>query len=132
MLNHIDVMGRLVRDPELRQTQDGTAVCSFCIACDRDRKTREGERETDFLEVVTWNRTAEFTSRYFTKGQLVALSGRLQMRDWQDKDGNKRRSAEIVAHTCYFAESKRDGSSAPAYEIPNGFDVNVDDGALPF
>lgn len=108
MLNHIVLMGRLTRDPELRYTQSQIPVASFSIAADRDFSGRDGgEKQTDFFDIVAWRSTAEFVSKWFTKGMLVAVSGRLQMRDWTDRDGNKRRSAEIVADNCYFAESKR-------------------------
>lgn len=107
MLNHIVLMGRLTRDPELRYTQSQKPVASFALACDRDFGGRDGaEKQTDFIDVVAWNGTAEFVSKYFTKGQLVAVAGRLQIRDWTDRDGNKRRSAEVVAERCYFAQSK--------------------------
>ncbi len=107
MLNHITVMGRLTRDPELRRTQSGTPVASFSIACDRDYKDKDtGERTTDFIDVVAWRTTGEFVSKYFTKGRMAVVSGRLQMRDWTDKEGNKRRSAEIIADSVYFGDSK--------------------------
>ena len=107
MLNKIILMGRLTRDPELRRTQSGTAVTSFSLAVDRDFKSQSGEKETDFIDIVAWRQTAEFVSKYFTKGSMVAVSGRLQMRDWTDRDGNKRTSAEVVADNVYFGESKR-------------------------
>jgi len=155
MLNHITLMGRLTRDPELRYTPSGTAVASFSLAVERDFASREGgERQTDFIDIVAWRNTAEFVSKYFVKGQLTAVSGRLQIRDWQDKEGNKRRSAEVVADNVYFAESKkaRDGgdggyqSSAPQnspsqsysdnYKAPaeaSAFsELDDDDGELPF
>ena len=108
MLNRIVLMGRLTRDPELRKTQSDTPVCSFSLAVDRDYK-RDGEKETDFIDVVAWRSTAEFVSRYFAKGRMAVVEGRLQIRDWQDNNGNKRRSAEIVADNVYFGDSKRDG-----------------------
>ena len=108
MLNQIVLMGRLTRDPELRHTQSGTAVASFTLAVERDRAPQGESRQTDFIDIVAWRNTAEFVGRYFTKGQLAAVSGRLQLRDWTDKDGNKRRSAEVVAERVYFAEGKRD------------------------
>ena len=107
MLNRIILMGRLTRDPELRRTGSGTAVTSFSLAVDRDFKSQSGEKETDFIDIVAWRQTAEFVSKYFTKGSMVAVSGRLQMRDWTDRDGNKRTSAEVVADNVYFGESKR-------------------------
>ena len=108
MLNHIVLMGRLTRDPELRYTQSQTPVASFSLAVDRDFGGRDGsERQTDFIDIVAWRSTAEFVSKYFTKGSMAVVSGRLQIRDWTDRDGNKRRSAEIVADNVYFGESKR-------------------------
>ena len=115
MLNHIVVMGRLTKDPELRRTQNGTAVTSFSLACDRDYKPEGGERETDFLDIVAWRSTAEFVQKYFSKGRMAVVAGRLQIRPWTDKDGNKRRSAEIVAENVYFGDSKRDGDGSNAY-----------------
>ena len=114
MLNHITIMGRLVRDPELRRTGSGIAVASFTVAVDRDFGGRDGgEKETDFIDCVAWRQTGEFVSKYFTKGRMIVVSGRLQIRSWTDKDGNKRRTAEVVADNCYFGDSKRDegGSS---------------------
>lgn len=112
MLNRIILMGRLTRDPELRHTQSGTAVASFSLAVDRDRAAQGEERKTDFIDCTAWRNTAEFVSKYFTKGRMVVVEGRLQIRDWTDKDGNKRRSAEVVADNVYFADSKRDGDSS--------------------
>ena len=114
MLNHITIMGRLTRDPELRRTGSGIAVASFTVAVDRDFGGRDGgERETDFIDCVAWRQTGEFVSKYFTKGSMIVVSGRLQIRNWNDKEGNKRRTAEVVAENCYFGESKRsnEGSS---------------------
>ena len=109
MLNHITIMGRLTRDPELRRTGSGIAVASFTVAVDRDFGGRDGgEKETDFIDCVAWRQTGEFVSKYFTKGRMIVVSGRLQIRSWTDKDGNKRRSAEVVADNCYFGDSKRD------------------------
>ena len=108
MLNHIVIMGRLTRDPELRRTGSGVAVASFTVAVDRDFSGRDGgERETDFIDCVAWRQTGEFVSKYFTKGSMMVVSGRLQIRNWNDKDGNKRRTAEVVADNVYFGESKR-------------------------
>ena len=110
MLNRVILMGRLARDPDLRHTQSGTAVASFRLAVDRDFKDKAtGEKATDWIDVVAWRATAEFVSRYFTKGRLAVVEGRLQMRDWTDKDGNKRTSAEVVADNVYFGDAKRDG-----------------------
>ena len=115
MLNHITIMGRLTRDPELRRTGSGIAVASFTVAVDRDFGGRDGgERETDFMDCVAWRQTGEFVSKYFTKGSMIVVSGRLQIRNWTDKEGNKRRSAEVVADNCYFGESKRN-SEGNAY-----------------
>ena len=116
MLNRIILMGRLTRDPELRHTQTGTAVASFTLAVDRDFKDRNsGERATDFIDIVAWRQTAEFVSRYFTKGRMAVVEGRLQIRDWTDKEGGKRRTAEVVADNVYFGDSKRDGDGAGSY-----------------
>ena len=158
MLNHIVLMGRLTRDPELRHTGSGLAVVSFSLAVDRDFGNREtGDRETDFIDIVAWRNTAEFVSKYFTKGRMAVVSGRLQIRNWTDKEGNKRRSAEVVADNVYFGESKRDAqdsgyNAAPAqsgYNAPaapyGGYSapaapsavsdfamLDEDDGHLPF
>ena len=131
MLNHITIMGRLTRDPELRRTGSGIAVASFTVAVDRDFGGRDGgEKETDFIDCVAWRQTGEFVSKYFTKGRMIVVSGRLQIRSWNDKDGNKRRTAEVVADNCYFGDSKREGDSgsafggnnfANAYSAPAGF-----------
>ena len=122
MLNHITIMGRLTRDPELRRTGSGIAVASFTLAVDRDFSPRDGgERETDFIDCVAWRQTGEFVSKYFTKGRMAVVSGRLQIRSWTDKDGNKRRTAEIVADNVYFGDSKRDGDSGSAYSAPASF-----------
>ena len=116
MLNHIVIMGRLTRDPELRRTGTGVAVASFSVAVDRDFSGRDGgEKETDFIDCVAWRQTGEFVSKYFTKGRMIVVSGRLQIRSWTDKDGNKRRTAEVVADNCYFGDSKRDGEGGNAY-----------------
>ncbi len=113
MLNHITIMGRLTRDPELRRTGSGIAVASFTVAVDRDFGGRDGgERETDFIDCVAWRQTGEFVSKYFTKGSMIVVSGRLQIRGWTDKEGNKRRSAEVVADNVYFGESKRDSGNS--------------------
>ena len=116
MLNKIFLMGRLTRDPELRRTQTGTPVASFSLAVDRDFKDKTtGERTTDFIDVVAWRQTAEFVSRYFTKGRMAVVEGRLQIRDWTDKEGGKRRSAEVIADNIYFGDSKRDGDGGSSY-----------------
>ena len=147
MLNKIILMGRLTRDPELRRTESGTAVCSFSIAVDRDFKDKQtGEKTTDFIDIVAWRSSAEFVSRFFTKGRMAVVEGRLQIRDWKDKDGNNRRSAEVVADNIYFGDSKRDsqsggdyappayGSPAESYTAPasGGFAEIEEDGELPF
>lgn len=132
MLNRIIVMGRMTRDPELRRTNSGTAVASFTVAVDRDFKSQSGEKETDFIDVVAWRNTAEFASKYFSKGRMAVVEGRLQLRDWTDKNGNKRRSAEIVADNVYFGDSKRDGDDTVQSEPQSGFSETADDGDLPF
>ena len=116
MLNHIVIMGRLARDPELRRTGSGIAVTSFTLAVDRDFAPKDGgERETDWIDCVAWRQTGEFVSKYFTKGRMAVVSGRLQIRSWTDKDGNKRRTAEVVADNVYFGDSKRDDHAGSAY-----------------
>ena len=121
MLNHITIMGRLTRDPELRRTGSGVAVASFSVAVERDFGSREsGERETDFIDCVAWRSTGEFVSKYFTKGSMIVVSGRLQIRSWNDKEGNKRRSAEVVADNVYFGESRRGGSEGNSAYGGNG------------
>ena len=132
MLNRIIVMGRMTRDPELRRTNSGTAVASCTVAVDRDFKSQSGEKETDFIDVVAWRNTAEFVSKYFSKGRMAVVEGRLQLRDWTDKDGNKRRTAEIVADSVYFGDSKRDGGDMVQSEPQGGFNEIEDDGDLPF
>ena len=155
MLNHITIMGRLTRDPELRRTGSGVAVTSFTLAVDRDfGKNEQGERETDFIDCVAWRQTGEFVSKYFTKGRMAVVSGRLQIRSWNDKDGNKRRTAEVVADNVYFGDSRRDGEggsfggntygSAPAAPSFGGYSapasapasdfamLDDDDAQLPF
>lgn len=113
MLNHITIMGRLTRNPELRRTGSGIAVASFTVAVDRDYSGKDGaEKETDFIDCVAWRQTGEFVSKYFTKGRMIVVSGHLQIRPWTDKEGNKRRSAEVVADNCYFGDSKKDGAAS--------------------
>ena len=122
MLNHIIVMGRLTRDPELRYTQSGTPVASFTVAVDRDFGSRDGgEKQTDFIDCVAWRQTGEFVSKYFAKGRMAVVSGRLQIREWQDREGGKRRSAEIVADNVYFGDSKRDSDSGSSYGNNSGY-----------
>ena len=140
MLNHIVIMGRLTRDPELRRTGSGVAVASFTLAVDRDFTSNE--KETDFIDCVAWRGTGEFVSKYFTKGRMACVSGRLQLRDWTDKDGNKRRQAEVIADNVYFADSKtatengsRGATPAPAAPAPaagNFEQIDVDDDELLF
>ena len=146
MLNHVTIMGRLTRDPELRRTGSGIAVAGFHVAVDRDFGGKDGgEKETDFIDCVAWRQTGEFVSKYFTKGSMIVVSGRLQMRSWTDKDGNKRRTAEVVAENVYFGDSKRsnDGgnTSAPAYgsysapaaqPVQDFTELDDVDGQLPF
>lgn len=113
MLNNVTIMGRICKDIGLRRTGSGTAVASFSIACDRDFPNKTtGEKETDFIDIVCWKNTAEFVSKYFTKGRMAVVSGRLQIRVWTDKDGNKRRNAEIVADNVYFGDSKKDDTDS--------------------
>ena len=144
MLNKIIIMGRLTRDPELRRTASSTAVAGFTLAVDRDFKSQNGEKSTDFIDVVAWRNTAEFVAKYFTKGRMAVVEGRLQNRDWKDKDGNNRRSAEVVAENVYFGDSKRDGAPAGDYAAPMGgyaapvsttssfSEIEDEDGDLPF
>ena len=113
MLNHIVVMGRLTRDPELRKTASGVSVTSFTVAVDRDF-SQDGQKETDFLDVVAWRNTAEFAAKYFAKGRMAVVSGRLQIRNWEDKEGNKRRTAEILAENIYFCDSKKEDNGGSA------------------
>ena len=116
MLNHIVLMGRLTRDPELRRTQSGVPVVSFSLAVDHDVPNKEtGERGVDFIDIVAWRQTAEFVNKYFSKGRMAVVSGRLQIRSWTDNTGNKRRAAEVVADNGYFGDSKRDGDSSGSY-----------------
>ena len=131
MLNKIFIMGRLTRDPELRRTQSGTAVTSFTLAVDRDFKSQSGEKETDFIDVVVWGKTAEFAVNYFAKGRMAIVEGRLQVRGWQDKDGNRRKSVEVVADNVYFADSKRDSKPQESRD-DHEFDEIEDDGDFPF
>ena len=124
-------MGRLTRDPELRRTGSGTAVTSFSMACDRDFKSQSGDKETDFIEVVAWKNTAEFVSKYFSKGRMAVVDGRLQIRDWTDKAGNKRTTAEVVADNVYFADSKRSESNDNQKENFNALSGRVSDDFVP-
>jgi single-strand DNA-binding protein len=114
MLNHITIMGRLTRDPELRRTGSGVSVASFTIAVDRDF-AKDGEKKTDFIDCVAWRQTGEFISKYFTKGRMIVVDGHLEIREWTDKEGNKRRSAEVIVANAYFGDSKRDGDSGSSY-----------------
>ena len=136
MLNRTIIMGRLGNDPEIRRTQTGTPVASFRLAVDRDFKDKStGKRTTDWIEVVAWRATAEFVSRNFTKGRMAVVDGRLQMRDWTDKNGNKRTSAEVLAENVYFGDSKRDGASTGEYgpaDLDQFSELSEDDGDLPF
>lgn len=132
MLNKIVLMGRLTRDPELRRTQSGTPVASFALAVDRDFKSQNGEKETDFIDVVVWRNTAEFVSKYFSKGRMAIVEGRLQIRDWTDKDGGKRRSAEVVADNVYFGDSKREAGEEEYKRIESFQEVTDGESDLPF
>ena len=148
-MNQIIIMGRMTRDPELRHTPNGVSVASFTLAVDRGFTPKDGgERQTDFIDVVAWRNSAEFVSRYFTKGQMAAVVGRLQIRDWTDKEGNKRRSAEVIADNIHFTESKKsresgyssngigdskDDLSYASPVAPSDFsEIDMDDGDLPF
>ena len=131
MLNKVVIMGRFTKDPELRRTGSGTAVTSFSLACDRDFKSQSGEKETDFIEVVAWKNTAEFVSKYFGKGRMAVVDGRLQIRDWTDKDGNKRTTAEVVADNVYFADSKRSESNDNQKENFNALSGRLSDDFVP-
>lgn len=120
MLNHITIMGRMTKDPELRRTGSGVAVTSFCLAVDRDFNPKDGgEKETDFIDCNAWRSTAEFVAKYFTKGSMAIVSGRLQIRNWTDKEGNKRRNAEVVADSVYFGDSKKSSEGNSTYQAPN-------------
>lgn len=135
MLNHIVIMGRLTRDPELKRTPGGTAVTSFSLAVDRDFKSQSGEKETDFIDVVAWKHTAEFVCSYFSKGRMAAVEGRLQVRDWRDKDGHNRRTAEVVADHVYFADSKQSQKQNfdNLSERMDGYaEIGDEDGETPF
>ena len=152
MLNRVILMGRLVRDPELRRTQSGTPVASFSLAVERDFKNQStGEKTTDFIDIVAWRNTAEFVSKFFTKGRMAVVEGRLQIREWKDQNGNNRRSAEVVADNVYFGDSRRDSAAdggfapAPAFGAPAGrgyaapagghsdfAEIGEEDGDLPF
>ena len=141
MLNHIVLMGRLTRDPELRHTQSGLPVCTFSIACQRDYKSADGEKAVDYIDIVAWRGTAEFVNNYFTKGRMAVVDGRLQLRDWVDRDGNNRRSAEVVASSVNFGDSRPQNQPAPAPAYAGvsaapgqGWSDagELDDGELPF
>ena len=137
MLNEVTLMGRLTRDPDVRMTQNGTTAANFALACERDYAPQGQDRETDFFDIVAFGKTADFAGQYFAKGQLVAVKGRLQQRDWTDKQGNKRRTTEILADRCYFAEKRqdRDASSGDFQQMPDSTPVpfeDSDDDALPF
>lgn len=132
MLNKIVIMGRMTKDPELRRTGSGTAVTSFTLAVDRDFKAQDGSRETDFIDCVAWRSTAEFASKYFAKGRMAAVEGRLQMRDWTDKEGNKRRNAEVIVDNLYFGDSKKDAGAAVDVSADDFSDDGYADSGFPF
>lgn len=141
MLNHITIMGRLTRDPEMRTTQSGVAVASFTLAVDRDFSGKDGgEKQTDFIDCTAWRHTAEFVSKYFSKGRMAVVSGRLQIDNYTDNDGNKRKAAKVIADNIYFGDSKKDGATGSQSDeaasftpAPSGFvPVDVDSGELPF
>ena len=131
MLNHITIMGRITKDIELRRTPTGVAVASFTLAVDRDFKEKSGEKETDFIDCVAWKNTAEFVEKYFGKGRMAVVSGRLQIRNWTDKDGNKRRTAEVIADNVYFGDSKKE-SETPVSATNDFAMLTGDDLGLPF
>lgn len=132
MLNQITLMGRLVADPDLRYTNSGTAVASFRLAVDRDMKEQSGERKADFIEAVAWKGTAEFVKKFFKKGSMIVISGRLQMRDWKDKNGNKRTSAEVVANNVYFGAAKSEETKAVNVDAAGFEELDDEDEGLPF
>lgn len=142
MLNHIDIMGRLTRDPEMRRTGSGIACVNFTIAVDRDYSGKDStEKEVDFIDCVAWRSTADFVSKHFTKGRMIVVSGRLQIRSWTDKEGNKRRNSEVVADNCYFGDSKNSNTSSadtvsiystPATPVSDFAMLDDDDATLPF
>lgn len=141
MLNKVIIMGRLCKDPELRRTQSGTAVTSFRIAVDRDFKSQDGSKQVDFFDVVAWRNTAEFVSKYFAKGRMAVVDGRLQTRDWTDREGGKRVATEIVADNIYFGDSKRETDPGAYFPAPSGnvaaghpdfAEISEEDGELPF
>lgn len=143
MLNHIVVMGRLVRDPELKHTQTGVPVARFTVACDHDFKNKNtGERGVDFIDCVAWRNTGEFVSKYFSKGRMAIVEGRLEIKGWTDKEGNNRRTAQIKAENVYFGDSKRkeneDAGNSPttgagsSYGVPGGYDPGPGDGFSEF
>ena len=127
MLNEVILMGRLTRDPDVRMTQNGTTAANFALACERDYAPQGQDRETDFFDIVAFRNTADFVGQYFAKGQLVAIKGRLQQRDWTDKQGNTRRTTEILADRCYFAEKRQDKDASDA-----GFQQMSDSTPVPF
>ena len=137
-LNNINLMGRICNDIELRRTNTGVAVTSFTLAVDRDFKSGTGEKETDFVDVVCWKNTAEFVSNYFAKGRMAIVSGRLQGRSWTDKDGNKRKTMEVIADNVYFGDSKKEESSGFAYTayttspVQDFAQISGEDEQLPF
>lgn len=141
MLNHVVIMGRLTNDVELRRTGTGTPVASFTLAVDRDFSDKSGNKETDFIECVAWKGTAEFMSKHFSKGRMAVVSGRLKIRPWEDKDGNKRKTAEVVVSNVYFADSKKETEketepsygAEPTIQNPADFEMlSGEDGRLPF
>lgn len=145
MLNRVNLMGRLTRDPELRRTAGGTPVATFSLAVEQDFKDKStGERSADFIDIVAWRQTGEFVSRYLSKGRMCVVDGRLQARTWKDKNGNSRKTVEVVADHVYFADSRRDsdasGAGAPAYApyappqtgADDFAEMDDDDGELPF
>lgn len=131
LLNHVSLMGRLTRDPELRRTSSGTAVTSCTLAVERDAKATTGEKETDFIDIVAFGATAENMKNYFIRGSMAAVSGHLQIREWTGKDGNKRRSAEVVAERVYFTDSKKNGTHTKSDSVMAPFLPNAPESSFP-
>lgn len=132
MINRITIGGRITADPELKQTNGGASVTSFTIACDHDFKDKNGEKGVDFVTIVAWRQTAEFVCKYFAKGRMILVDGRLQVRNWKDKDGNGRYAAEVVAENVYFGDSKREEGNAPAAPAGGFAEIADEDENLPF
>lgn len=133
MLNKVVIMGRLTSDPELRRTTTGTPVTTFTLAVERDYKNKSGEKETDFFDCVAWHNTAEFVTKYFTKGRMAVVAGYLQRRNWKDKDGNGRTTVEIIADNVYFGDSAKNARAEPIVtDVPADFDEIESEEDCPF